>query len=229
MNGGPVSSSAAALRAYALAVIAQDAAYDRNPQGDPVLLTSDMRRGLHAALSVEPAPLFTAGPAVTAGEQAAFRCGMQAALDMVYSAVAVALGPERLRHRQRFVRRRSARRSSPSCAAVHLPVATDAIRGAEVGDTKEPGTLVDLESLLLLDGDGRLLVPFGHTTSWAVCHAWAHAQAIRPGVRLPVQIDDPRNRQTWRITPTACSHAVWLPGEPTSRFCPLTSDPGPRE
>uniref|UniRef100_UPI002AD3A0DF hypothetical protein n=1 Tax=Frankia sp. Cr1 TaxID=3073931 RepID=UPI002AD3A0DF len=63
--------TAAALRSYALAVLIRDAAYDREPHGDPVLFTADMRRGLHAALTTSPPPLLTADPAVTLGEQAA--------------------------------------------------------------------------------------------------------------------------------------------------------------
>ncbi|WP_131787247.1 hypothetical protein, partial [Protofrankia symbiont of Coriaria ruscifolia] len=91
----------AALRAYALAVLARDAAYDRHPHGDPVLLTTDMRRGLHAALTATPSPLRTSGPATTPGEQTAFHAGMRAALDAVHTAIATALGPDQLRNRRR--------------------------------------------------------------------------------------------------------------------------------
>ncbi|AEH10802.1 MULTISPECIES: hypothetical protein [Protofrankia] len=41
MSAQNLPRTAAALRAYALAVLARDAAYDRHPHGYPVLLTTD--------------------------------------------------------------------------------------------------------------------------------------------------------------------------------------------
>ncbi|WP_239393642.1 hypothetical protein [Frankia sp. CiP3] len=207
--------TAAALRAYALAVLACDAAYDRHPHGDPVLLTTDMRRGLHAALTTTPPPLHTSGPATTLGEQAAFHAGMQAALDAVHTAVATALGPDHLRNRRR-VRTQQARRTSTPRTPPPDPSGNDIPIPLGLGP------------LLVLDGDGTLLSPFD-PDAWSACHAWAHAQSSQPSIRLPVQIDDPRNRQTWQITPTRCAHTLWLPDDhpSTTHPCPLLPDARP--
>ncbi|WP_239394562.1 hypothetical protein [Frankia sp. CiP3] len=217
MSAQNLPRTAAALRAYALAVLARDAAYDRHPHGDPVLLTTDMRRGLHAALITTPPPLHTSGPATTAGERTAFHTGVRAALDAVHTAVATALGPDQLRNHRR-VRTRQARPCTP------IPRTAPPALDLPGGDTSTP---LGLGPLLVLDGDGTLLSPFD-PDAWTACHAWAHAQTGQPGIRLPVQIDDPRNRQTWQITPTRCTHILWLPDDHPSTTYPCPLLPGPR-
>ncbi len=97
MRGMGDAMTAAEFRVYALAVLEQDAAYDRDPQGDPVLWTADMRRGLSAALRVEPTPVLTADCGVTDSEVAAHLAGQRAALDVVHTAIAQAFGRDRLR------------------------------------------------------------------------------------------------------------------------------------
>lgn len=86
---------AAAYRAYAMALLEQDAEYDERPEGDPPLLVSDYRRALFALLALDPVPLLLADPllmtgqgVVTSGEAMAFMAGQRATLD----AVAVAIG-----------------------------------------------------------------------------------------------------------------------------------------
>ncbi len=90
----------AAHRRYALALLAAtDEAYDRNPQGEPVLFVSDFRRGLLAVLALTPEALLRAGDGVTEGEALAFLAGQRAALDAAHTALAAQWQPHRLRRR----------------------------------------------------------------------------------------------------------------------------------
>ncbi|WP_322761284.1 hypothetical protein [Frankia sp. Cr2] len=88
-----------AHRRYALALLAADEAYDRNPQGEPVLFVSDFRRGLLAVLALTPEALLRAGDGVTEGEALAFLAGQRAALDAAHTALAAQWQPDMLRRR----------------------------------------------------------------------------------------------------------------------------------
>ncbi|WP_131767138.1 hypothetical protein [Candidatus Protofrankia californiensis] len=89
----PDDQCAARHRLSALSMLAQDAAYDQHPTGDPPLLSSDLRRGLLAVLALAPERLLRAGSGVTEGEAAAFLTGQQAALDAVHTCIGTYMAP----------------------------------------------------------------------------------------------------------------------------------------
>ncbi|SBW24634.1 hypothetical protein FDG2_4234 [Candidatus Protofrankia californiensis] len=227
-------------RLYAVGMLAQDAAYEQHPAGDPPLLSADLRRALLAVLAVTPEPLLRAGHGVTESEAAAFLAGQQAAVDAVHTALARAWFPTRPRHGRQL--------SQPAGTEAPTPIyptrcdPTQRIRPEAVVATRREFPLLDglripdeptktivaggvvPDRLVVVDGDGVVVAEFDGA-AWEAAHAWVHARVVEPLTRRPVCIEDHRNRQTWEVDVGSCRHTLWAPGwrSEDGTACPLVA------